>query len=350
MSALTAGVAAVAAAYFATPVALPFVVALFMAILVQPVAAWLTRRGLPRVPAALTAVALALAATLLFGWACWSATAGVIENVPQYSGKIREAAGKVQGRVRHLQKRTQTLVPRESGRSSQAKAAPAQGGSSDWTGALLRGIGSIAEAIGLAVFVPFLAMLLIIEREPLERALDRAAGRGFDAQRLRAEAPPMVRAFILGNLLVGLALSGIQAAIFLAIGLENAVGLGIVTGFLNVIPVLGLPAALVLPIAQGLGSFHGVWPYVVIAATLGVLHLGVANWVLPRTIGARVKVNGTAGTLGMLFFGWMWGVVGFLLAVPLTALLKIALECSSAGESWAGLLAVEPRQGASRTK
>jgi predicted PurR-regulated permease PerM len=52
----------------------------------------------------------------------------------------------------------------------------------------------------------------------------------------------------------------------------------------------------------------------------------------------------------MLFFYWLWGVVGFVLAIPLTALVKIALECSEDGRRFAALLAAEHGQGASKTK
>ena len=148
----------------------------------------------------------------------------------------------------------------------------------------------------------------------------------------------MIRAYVLGNLMLGLALAGLQGGLFAALGLDNAAGLGVVTGFLNVVPVLGLPLALLLPLLQGLGSFARPWPFAVLGLALTALHLIASNWIVPRTIGLRIKVNASAGTVGLLFFGWIWGVTGFLLAVPLTAALKIALECSPRSRRWAGLI------------
>lgn len=334
---LVVAVVAAAAAYAATPVLLPAFVALVMAALVAPVAGWLRRLGLARGAAASIGVTLALAATLMAGWGCYHAIAGVVRQAPQYSEKIRAAARSVDAKLRALQRHTTDLSP-EGGQKDQTQRNGQQP-ARDWTSILLRGLGSFFEAAGLAVFVPFLALFLLIEQPRLEAAFDRAAGRDYDAARLREEGARVIRAYIFGNLALGAAMSVLQWALFAAVGLDNAAGLGLVTGFLNVIPVLGLPLALLLPLAQGLGSFHGVWPFALVGGSLLAIHLTAANWVIPKTIGSRVKVNATAGTLGMLFFGWLWGIVGFLLAVPLTALVKVGLECSAGTAPLGGLLA-----------
>jgi len=334
---LVVAVVASAAAYAATPVLLPAFVALVMAALVAPIAGWLRRLGLARGAAASIAVTLALAGTLMAGWGCYYAIAGVVRQAPQYSEKIRDAARSANARLRALQRRAIGLSPQGGPKQEPEPkpSAPAR----DWTSILLRGLGSFVEAAGLAVFVPFLALFLLIEQPRLEAAFDRAAGRGYDAARLREEGARVIRAYIFGNLALGAVLSVIQWGLFAAVGLDNAAGLGLVTGFLNVIPVLGLPLALLLPLAQGLGSFHAAWPFALVGGSLLAIHLTAANWVIPKTIGSRVRVNATAGTLGMLFFGWLWGIVGFLLAVPLTALVKVGLECSAQTAPLGGLLA-----------
>lgn len=339
-TAVVAFCAAVAACYFAAPVVLPAVVALLVAAVVAPGVRLLRRSGVPAAASALLAVFLAVGVVLACGYGVGMALAGVVEDVPQYATKIRRAASVLEKRLGYIQRTTTSMVPRQPPPDGEEKPVPVvERQHRDLGGLLLRGLGSVFEAGGIALFVPFLALFLLLEDERLERAFDRAAGKDFDGPRFRREAGAMARAYVFGNLVLGVAIASLQAALFLWLGLQNAVGLGLVSGFLNTVPVLGLPAALALPVIQGLGSFHEAWPFGVIVIGLTVIHLIAANWVVPRSIGVRVRLNGTAGTVGMLFFGWLWGVVGFLLAIPLTAAVRIALECAPGGERLAALLA-----------
>jgi predicted PurR-regulated permease PerM len=349
--AVLAVLAVVAGCYLAAPVVLPALVALFMAMLLAPVARRLTR-WVGRGWASFLAVTLALGAVFLGGFGVYRSIAGIVQETPLYRSKVKRAVETVEERLAHLRTTAQKVVPAGAaggeapgqGGGGQA-AAPGQAGGaggkaeSALPAVLLRGLGTLVEAAGLALFVPFLALFFLMEEEPLSRALDRALGPDYDGPRLRRDAPRMARAYVYGNAVLALALAVIQGGLFAAFGLDNAVGLGLVTGFLNVIPILGVPVAIALPLLQGLGSFHGPTPPAVIGGTILALHLFSANWIIPRWIGVHVKVNSTAATFAMLFFSWLWGLTGFLLAVPLAAVIKIALECSPRSRALAPLLA-----------
>ena len=63
-----------------------------------------------------------------------------------------------------------------------------------------------------------------------------------------------------------------------------------------------------------------------IVASLGVLHIGISNFIEPRFLGERLDLSFFVIFLSLFFWGWMWGAAGVLLAVPVTATLKIILE------------------------
>jgi predicted PurR-regulated permease PerM len=345
--AVVAVVAAIAGSYFASAVVLPALAALFLAMLVAPMAGWFARRGLRRGGGAFLAVTLALALIGLGGFGCFRAFSGVVREAPRYAETLKQAVSRVEAKLARFKLKTSRLAP-EAGETPANPVRFVQNEDHQWESVALRGLGSLMEAAGLAIFVPFLALFLLMESGLLQRALDQAAGSGYDGARLRARAPEMVRAYVIGNVLLAGALALVQTGMFLAFGLPNAAGLGLVTGFFNVIPLIGLPLALMLPLLQGLGTFTGPLPFAVVGGALLALHLIASNWVIPRWIGVHVKLNATASTLGMLFFSWLWGLTGFLMAVPLTALIKIALECSPRGAPLAALLAApeeheEPR-------
>lgn len=347
-------VVALAGLRAATAVFLPVCIAYFAAVLLEPLVAWGERRGVARKLGALGAVAFFLIAVGLGLWVCYQPFAKLYADLPQYEDKLKAASARLERRAQSMTTKTRGIIP-DAGAGGAAAGGAAAGpggrvqkvqvvqGPKDWSKYALAGLGSLAEAVGLAVFVPFFILFLLIEKDILAASVERLLAARFDPARIEKETPTMVRGYFIGNLVAALALGAIQTALFLGIGLENPVALGVVTGLFNVVPILGLPAALLPPVLQALvqGTSAGsVW---LIAGGIVCLHLFMANFVEPRWIANRIRLNSFAATLAMLFGGWGWGIVGFLLAIPLTAQVRIVLETSPQTASWAALAALRPR-------
>ncbi len=349
MGALTwlAALATVGALYLGATVLIPPIVSFFVLIVLEPLVARLERGGLKRTLGASAAVLLFMIATGLAVFLCARALAGIAQNVPKYSQKLRATAQRFERFERHantLQGGDENPSAKAATPSDVQKVQVVRPAQETWGPLLWRGLGGALEALGLALFVPFLALFGLISKRELLDATEKVLSPYFDVSRASDEIPRMVRAFFLGNFVVGLAAAAISWASFAGLGLSNAAGIGLVSGFVNLIPILGLPLALGLPIAQGLLQFDNAAPFVLILAIVGGLHLFIGNLVMPRVIGARVQLNAAAATLGMLFWWWVWGIVGFVFAIPLTALFKIALECRAKTEPASKLLAATRRE------
>ncbi len=124
---------------------------------------------------------------------------------------------------------------------------------------------------------------------------------------------------------------------------ESAIPLGIASGLLNLLPFLGLIAALALPLAAALLQFNTLVPSVVIILTIIFLHVVSANLLIPKFIATRVSIGPVAATVGILFWGWLWGVMGLLLAVPLTAFIKLVADLHPSLCHLSNMLALTPR-------
>jgi predicted PurR-regulated permease PerM len=111
-----------------------------------------------------------------------------------------------------------------------------------------------------------------------------------------------------------------------SLGMKGAIPLGIASGLLNLLPFLGLIAALALPLAAALLQFNTPGPFIVIVLTILFLHVVSTNLLIPKFIATRVSIGPVAATVGILFWGWLWGVMGLLLAVPLTASIKLVAD------------------------
>jgi predicted PurR-regulated permease PerM len=153
----------------------------------------------------------------------------------------------------------------------------------------------------------------------------------------------MVRAFVLGNLIIGTFMALATAALLRELGVQGPMPLGVVSGSLNLVPFVGALLAAILPMGAALFQGLPVSTVAIICAVVVALHLISANLLMPRMIGKRVSISPVAATVGILFWGWLWGVIGVLLAVPLTALVKIAAEAHPAWSKLAELLAERPQ-------
>ena len=153
-----------------------------------------------------------------------------------------------------------------------------------------------------------------------------------------------LRAFLgikaLASLIIGVG----TALILLAFRVEFAVTWGFLTVLLNFVPTLGPLTAILLPTLIALIQFPTFIIPLAVPACLGVLHLGISNFIEPRFMGERLDLSFFVIFLSLFFWGWMWGAAGVLLAVPVTASLKIVLERIPATSRVAKLLGKTTRR------
>jgi predicted PurR-regulated permease PerM len=97
-----------------------------------------------------------------------------------------------------------------------------------------------------------------------------------------------------------------------------------------------------VPVGAALLQNEPVSTLTIIVVTVISLHVVSANLLVPRMIGKRVSISPVAATVGILFWGWLWGLIGVLLAVPLTAFVKIVADSHPSLEKISNLLAERP--------
>jgi len=114
--------------------------------------------------------------------------------------------------------------------------------------------------------------------------------------------------------------------VFARIDLPYALLLGPITAFLSLIPYLGVALAMLPPLLMALVQFDNVGPFVTIAVAVTLVHFVAINILTPKLVGRRVKLNPLSVTLAMMFWGWLWGGVGLVLAVPMTAAIKAVCD------------------------
>ncbi len=109
--------------------------------------------------------------------------------------------------------------------------------------------------------------------------------------------------------------------------IDFAITWGALAFFLNFIPTIGSILASIPPILIAVIQYYpSIWPGVVTFAALLTIQLVIGNGISPKVMGDRLNLSPVVVLLSLLFWGWLWGVVGALLAIPITAALKIVCE------------------------
>jgi predicted PurR-regulated permease PerM len=113
--------------------------------------------------------------------------------------------------------------------------------------------------------------------------------------------------------------------VFALLGIPYFYFIGVLSGFLSLVPYLGVVLALFPPILAGLGQIGSEDVFIIILAVFS-LHVFALNVLYPKIIGKRLQLNPLAVTIALMFWGGLWGAWGLILAVPITAAMKIIFD------------------------
>lgn len=312
------------------PILLPFVVGAALAYALDPVADWLQRRGLSRgVATAAIVVVLTVvlaAAVILLGPLLLNQVFDFIKRLPSLLTRLQEMFGSLLDSdwAKFLGLDPESIRASVAGFMSQGVDLM-----TTLIGSLLTGGRVVIDVASLLVVTPFVAFYLLRDWHAMVGWVDRLLPRDHAAEvrRLATEIDGKVAAFVRGQLLAGLILGAFYATGLVAIGLNYGLLIGLASGILSFIPYLGFTVGFVLSIAIALVQF---WPdWIWIAAVVAVFMVGqlLEGYVLqPRLIGRSVGLHPVWLVFALFAFGYLFGFVGLLVAIPAAAAVGVLLQ------------------------
>lgn len=322
-----ATIAVVGAVYYARLPMIVVMISILLAFVLAPVVDLLQHLKLPRALASLIAVLLFLAVCVEIGSVSYNSAASFARELPKYSGKIRDTLGQFRQHAKVIQKTTEAVIPKDETKEGRPVQTVQVQQSSDWADIVTNNAGSVTEFIFMISFIPFLAFFMLSWQDHVRSAtvmLFRMENRN-TAYVTLGLISSMIRSFIVGNFLVGLFIGAISTAIFGILGLPYFYFIGFISGFLSLVPYLGVVLAVLPPIIAGLGHMESAGLLAIALSVFG-LHLFALNVLYPKFLGSRLQLNPLAVTVALLFWGWLWGAMGLVLAVPMTAAAKIVFD------------------------
>jgi predicted PurR-regulated permease PerM len=321
---VVAVVAVLGLAYLLKVVMVTTLTAVLLAFILDPLVSWLERIKIVRSAGALIGVLLLIVLTLGLSYFFYSRAVDFATELPKYSSKIRQTISKIRYQTNKIAQTTRAVV----GPTDKTKAIPVEVKPQPDLMSMVSGDGaSVLDDVLAVSFVPFLVYFMLTWKDHAHRATVRLFAEEHRpvAHRTVARISNMIRAFIVGNAIIGLLNTAVGVSVFWALGIPYFYFVGVISGFVSLIPYLGVFLALLPPLAAGLGVLDKTAVLIVFATVIG-LHIVTMNVFYPKVVGKRLRLNPLAVTLSLLFWAWIWGTMGLLLAVPLVGATKITCD------------------------
>lgn len=309
--------------YLAKLVLITLLVSVLLAFMLEPAVGFFERFRMPRALAAGIVMLIVCALLYLGGYYIYAKTMDFVDQLPTYTRKVKGIADEYRARAKKLEQSTQTVTPAPEPDKNTVKVEQ----QTNWADKITSSLGTVTETILAVSFIPFLVFFMLTWQEHVRAAtvmLFKMENRN-TAYVTLGRISKMIKAFMLGNLFIGAFMSVVSALVFLAIGLPNSLVLGVLSGYLSLVPYLGVVLAMVPPLVAALGQETTPEIFAIIITVLG-LHLFAINVLYPKVLGRRLQLNPLAVTIALLLWGWLWGAWGLILAVPITAALKIVFD------------------------
>jgi predicted PurR-regulated permease PerM len=324
---IIAGGIVIAFCFWASSVIMTVLLSVLLAYFLDPIVEALERLRVPRFAGALVAVLLSLALLVGLGWMIWDRAESFTADWPRYREPLKKYADEIERRLQTLEKGFSDITPaQQNPRPTAATSVRIDEGRSIRS-LLLTGLGSLYSILLAATFVPFLVFFMLAGKRDVWHGTMQLFP---SAERTRVkntidDISVMLRSYVAGNAIVAAILVFFSWVFFLAIGLDYPFLMALISGSLNMVPYLGVGMAILPPVVIGLTKYS-FYELLGIAGVLGLFHLIAGNVLVPALVGRKVHLNALAVTLSLLFWGWMWGGIGFILAIPITATCKVVCD------------------------
>ncbi len=346
--------AAIGILHFAQAILIPIVLAFFLSYVLTPFVNGLmklripaTRVHMPRGLSALIVVVLSVGMTGLLGTfigdqirrllvELYSYRDQFVENINRLRETVADMQHRVEGYLEPFRREGEGISAAEPGSEAAVEGIEVftdQGGTDFWMAATDFIAGGLTGFLGIviqALMCIFVLVFILAQGPGLHERIVNAAGNSSKRRRaarvILRNVNDDVQRYLFNRFATNTCVAILVGLLFYLYGLDFAFLLGIFAGLFNFIPYVGPIVGSVFPATVAyvqFGELQAVFWCVLIYASVTGLE---GNLVTPYVIGRHLKLNSLAVLLSAIFWGWMWGAIGLLLAIPIVATMKSISE------------------------
>ena len=342
---LALGILATLATVFALSWAQAFLVPLLLGIVIaytlNPVVAWLEGVRIPRTAGTVVVMAAVIAAMVLCAYSLRGQMQTIIEQLPEAATKFSTALARVRKsqndtlqKIQNAATEVETatthaaggaVAPRQPATRVIVEAPKFRLGDYVWAGSM----GAVG-AIGQAAMVVFLVFFLLLGGDTFKRKLVRITGPSLSKRKITVHILDDINGSIQKYMLMLLATNLLVVLLswiaFIFIGLENAGAWAVAAGIFHIVPYLGPAIAAVATSMAAFMQFDSFAMAFVTGGTVLAVATFVGTFVTTWMTGRIAHMNSAAVFVSLLFWGWLWGIWGMLLSIPIIVIVKVVSQ------------------------
>lgn len=299
---------------------IPLFMALVISFLFEPLYEWFRKKGFPAWAAIVTVVIIIFIISNIASVFIFTSINTFTSGFPRYVQKIEGLWASVTVFLNSLGIPDEKI--KESFNVSQYLSGEKLAGTiSD----IISGIAGIfTNYILILIYVIF----LLTEFGSIQRRILKA----FSHERSRKIADILsdifidLRRYIVGKTLINLSHAVLITIIFFIFGLDFAIVWGLLTFLMTYIPNIGAFVSTILPFVTALTQYDNLVTPIVLGIIMTVIAYAIGNLVEPKVLGDKLNLSPLLLIISLVFWGYIWGVVGMLLSVPIMSMIKIILS------------------------
>jgi predicted PurR-regulated permease PerM len=326
-------IALLALLYIARGIIVPLVLALFSAIVLHPLVRFLVRRKIPRLLAIVVALFLAFIVIAALGALLYSQARQFVESwqslVDGFTGVLNRTITWASGYLDINPVRIHDWIAKSKAELLNTSNAV--------VGQMLVAIGG--EVVVL-LLIPVYMFMFLFYHPLLIEFIHRIFGASnkTEVSEIITQVKTVIQQYLIGLVFEVVIMATLNTVALLILGIDYAILLGVLGALLNVIPYIGGIVSTALPVMIALATKPTAWHALYVLAVYTLLQLIDNNYIIPKIVASKVKINALVSIIVVIAGNALWGVPGMFLSIPLLAVIKLLFDHIEPLKPWGFLL------------
>lgn len=306
--------------YVGKDIIVPLMFSTIIAILLNPFVLFLTRLKINRTIAIFIAVLSAFILIGILAYFIFSQIALFSEALPQFKEKFLAMYNDL---VSWVSVNLNVSVPKINSYIKQTK----EEGLDNSTAVIGTALTTMGGFLILFLLLPVYIFMILYYKPLLLEFIAQLFNYGQQevVNEVLVESKTLIQSYLIGLLLEAAVVATLNSVGLLILGIEYAILIGVIGALLNLIPYIGGLVAISLPMLMAIATknpIDALWVFILYI----IVQLFDNNFIVPKIVASRVKINALVSIVVVLIGGAMWGVAGMFLSIPLTAIVKVIFD------------------------
>jgi AI-2 transport protein TqsA len=310
--------------YYASFMLIPLVASISFAFVLSPAVSFLRKLKIPHFLAVILPLLFSVVIFGLFGYLIFLQAQGLILDLPNYWSGFLDFLGQAKGTLN-------SAIQGLGGKEIQAENFLQNLKLQDFSGItkfMVKGLGSAISLFFTGFLTIFLTFFILNDQKGIKNKIIKALGSSQEeiANKVLNEINNRIKDFILVKFLITVGLAIVFTVGLLIIGVNYAYLWGPLAAVLNLVPFVGPIIALIPPLVVAGIQFGNIMPLVWILLFYVTVQ-NLENYVIsPKLLGSKIDLSPLVVLISTMYWGWLWGAMGVILAIPITAAVKVVCD------------------------